>query len=146
MRVYLDICCLKRPFDDQSQPRIHLETEAVLALLNVSGKDVEFLHTGAHDLENEQNPLLSRATRVRQWLKSIVLTDLADDVLKARTTELMTLGFKSFDAFHLASAEAGRVEAFATCADRLQATANRHAAKIRVRVVNPVDLAREVLP
>lgn len=33
MRVYLDICCLKRPFDDQSQPRIHLEAEAVLALL-----------------------------------------------------------------------------------------------------------------
>jgi hypothetical protein len=28
--LYLDICCLKRPFDDQAQPRIRLESEAVL--------------------------------------------------------------------------------------------------------------------
>jgi hypothetical protein len=146
MRVYLDICCLKRPFDDQSQPRIHLETEAILALLDASGRQIEFLHTAAHDLENDQNPVASRAARVRQWLESIPRTDLADDVLRARTAELMNLGFKNFDAFHLASAETARAETFATCDDRLQATANRHAANLKVRVVNPVDLAREVLP
>jgi hypothetical protein len=28
-RVYFDTCALNRPFDDQSQPRIRLETEAV---------------------------------------------------------------------------------------------------------------------
>ncbi|MBE2197400.1 MAG: hypothetical protein IAE79_02240 [Anaerolinea sp.] len=27
MRVYLDVCCLNRPFDDQSQERIQLEAE-----------------------------------------------------------------------------------------------------------------------
>jgi len=27
-RVYLDLCCLNRPFDDQTQERIRLETEA----------------------------------------------------------------------------------------------------------------------
>lgn len=27
MRVYLDNCCYNRPYDDQSQMRIHLETE-----------------------------------------------------------------------------------------------------------------------
>jgi len=31
MRVYLDICCLKRPFDDQSQERVRLESEASFA-------------------------------------------------------------------------------------------------------------------
>lgn len=29
MKVYLDICCLKRPFDDQSQPRIAVESAAI---------------------------------------------------------------------------------------------------------------------
>jgi hypothetical protein len=29
--LYLDICCLKRPFDDQAQPRIRIESEAVLS-------------------------------------------------------------------------------------------------------------------
>ena len=28
MRVYLDNCCYNRPFDDQFQPRIALETQA----------------------------------------------------------------------------------------------------------------------
>ena len=28
MRIYLDTCCLQRPLDDQTQPRIRVETEA----------------------------------------------------------------------------------------------------------------------
>lgn len=28
-RIYLDVCCLQRPFDDQRQTRIRLEAEAV---------------------------------------------------------------------------------------------------------------------
>ena len=31
--VYLDVCCLNRPFDDQTQDRIRLESEAVLLIL-----------------------------------------------------------------------------------------------------------------
>ena len=31
--VYLDACCLNRPFDNQAQDRIRLEAEAVLAIL-----------------------------------------------------------------------------------------------------------------
>ena len=33
MKIYLDNCCYNRPFDDQTQDRIHIESEAVLALL-----------------------------------------------------------------------------------------------------------------
>jgi hypothetical protein len=33
MKIYLDVCCLCRPFDDQSQDRIRLETEAIVTLL-----------------------------------------------------------------------------------------------------------------
>src|SRR3989442_10626151 len=29
----LDVCCWNRPFDDQTQNRIHLEAEAVLAIV-----------------------------------------------------------------------------------------------------------------
>ena len=32
MRVYLDNCCYNRPFDDQSQLKVRLETEAKLAI------------------------------------------------------------------------------------------------------------------
>jgi hypothetical protein len=32
-RIYLDVCCLNRPFDDQTQDRVHLEAEAVILIL-----------------------------------------------------------------------------------------------------------------
>ena len=33
MRIYLDVCCLNRPFDDQRQDRLRFESEAILTIL-----------------------------------------------------------------------------------------------------------------
>ncbi len=33
MDIYLDNCCFNRPFDDQTSLRIHLESEAIKAIL-----------------------------------------------------------------------------------------------------------------
>ena len=68
MKLYLDVCCLKRPFDDQTQPRIRMETEAVLSLLAEGAVQFTLVRSVAHDLENDQNPLPWRAERVRAWL------------------------------------------------------------------------------
>jgi hypothetical protein len=65
MLVYLDICCLKRPFDDQSQSRIHLESEAVLGLLAAESDNLRFVRSAALHLENLQNPVAERASRVQ---------------------------------------------------------------------------------
>lgn len=35
MKIYLDCCSLRRPFDDKSQPRIAVEAEAVLVILSL---------------------------------------------------------------------------------------------------------------
>ena len=32
MKIYLDLCCFNRPFDDQTKARIKLETEAKLVI------------------------------------------------------------------------------------------------------------------
>lgn len=34
MKVYLDVCCLNRPFDDQTQDRIRIESESILTILS----------------------------------------------------------------------------------------------------------------
>jgi len=34
MRIYLDVCCLNRPFDDHTQDKIRLESEAVVTILS----------------------------------------------------------------------------------------------------------------
>jgi hypothetical protein len=58
---------------------------------------------------------------------------------------LITLGFKNFDALHLASAELLGADALGTCDDRFLATARRHASALNVRVASPIDLIREIL-
>ena len=58
------MCCLKRPFADQSQPRIRLESEAVLSLLAAESTTVDFIHSAALRLENRQHPIVLRAARV----------------------------------------------------------------------------------
>ena len=57
MKLYLDNCCFNRPFDDQTQLKIHLESQAKLAVQDM-------IINGVHSLiwsymleyENSQNP------------------------------------------------------------------------------------------
>ncbi len=57
----------------------------------------------------------------------------------------MAFGFRNFDALHIAFAESGGVDVFVTSDDRLLSLANRHVTRLRVRVLDVVTLAREVL-
>jgi hypothetical protein len=51
-RIYLDVCALCRPFDDQDQMRIHLETAAVLLILgHVRSKALTMIVSPVHDVE-----------------------------------------------------------------------------------------------
>ena len=145
MLIYLDMCCLKRPFDDQSQARIRLESEAVLSLLASESPEVRFARSSALILENQQNPVKERAFRVGLWLAQASPPALDRDALEARAGELVGAGFKSFDALHVASAELFRADAFGTCDDRLLAAATRNRDALKVRVVHVVTLAQEVV-
>jgi hypothetical protein len=51
MRLYMDVCCLNRPFDDQSQDRIRIESEAILAILNKCLNDWALVGSEAIDYE-----------------------------------------------------------------------------------------------
>lgn len=145
MKLYLDMCCLKRPFDDQTQPRIRLETEAVLSLLAEGSPLLVFVRSVAHDLENDQNPLPWRAERVRARLAERPLLEPPVEALRRRTGELMESGVRGFDALHLGCAELAGADAFVTCDDRLLAAARRPGGAIKVRVAELMALAREVL-
>jgi hypothetical protein len=145
MVIYLDMCCLKRPFDDQSQPRIRLETEAVLALLAIESDAVQFVRSPALMLENATNPIRERGARVEQWLTQKSLWQPDAQPLVARTATLMALGFKNFDALHVASAEQSKADVLATVDDRLLAAAKRNATTIVVRVEGVTTVAQEVL-
>jgi hypothetical protein len=144
VQAYLDVCALKRPFDDQTQPRVRLEADAVLELLAAPSERLTFVHAAAHDLENAQNPLGWRAGRVAEWLAAVPRAEVNALDLARRTQELMVLGFRNFDAFHVAYAEMAHADVFVTTDDRLLALGTRHAGVLGVRVVDVVTLVREV--
>jgi hypothetical protein len=50
--IYVDVCALSRPFDDQSFMRIRLETEAVNLILSKSREGrLGLIVSSAHDVE-----------------------------------------------------------------------------------------------
>src|ERR1700730_15972415 len=73
MRLYLDVCCLNRPFNDRTQERIRLESEAVLSVLSrIELGTATGIYSPMHAIEIANIPDLER--RVLVELLSNVLT------------------------------------------------------------------------
>ena len=141
MRLYLDACCLNRPFDDQSQTRVHLESEAVLAILErVTARTWTLLSSDALDFELARIPDPLRRARTRELLT------LAGDhaaVGPAETARAKTLskglGLRALNALHLACAETLHTDAFLTTDDRLWRACQRAAVgEVGCVVANPL--------
>jgi hypothetical protein len=67
--IYLDACCINRPFDDQSQARIRLEAEAVLLLLAEIGEGkLRWIGSNVLEYEVSRTPDLQRRQRVQRLL------------------------------------------------------------------------------
>lgn len=144
MRIYLDVCCLNRPFDDHTQDRVRLESEAVLTILgHCQTKNRILLSSEVIDLEISKIPDDDRRQRVG------ILTSLAqsyiviDEETEKRAMELERLGFKPFDAFHIACAEKGRAEVLLTTDDDLLRKAWRHKGAFKIKIENPVKWLME---
>ncbi len=72
MRIYLDVCCLNRPFDDQTQEKIHLEAEAVLIILsNIKSDRWELVGSDVIDFEISKIPEKERKKKVELLAQKI---------------------------------------------------------------------------
>ena len=144
MKIYLDVCCLNRPFDDHSQERIRFESEAVFTILSRS-KTLTLLTSDIVDLEIYKIPDEDRKQKV-MLISSIPKMNIAvDDEIISRAKELNKMGFKSFDAFHIACAEKGQADVLLTTDDHLLKKAMSHREFLKVRLENPLRWLMEEL-
>ena len=144
-QVYLDVCCLNRPFDDQRQDRIRLEAEAVLLILeHCEAGQWQWISSAVVEEEVDNTPNSERRHRVRNTLRGAHATVALTDAGIERAREIKAIGFRTYDALHLACAEQSGVDVFLTTDDRVIRTATRHAEKLKVRVANPLDWLVEV--
>lgn len=114
-RVYLDNCCYNRPFDDQSQVKVRLETIAKLTVqLMMATRRVEFVWSSTLDYELSKNPVPKRRVTISRWRSGAVEYVTASEEVCQRARELENVGFGAQDALHVASAENAGCDWFLT--------------------------------
>lgn len=72
--VYLDTSIYNRPFDDQTQPKIYLSTQAVILIMQmVEAQLIELVNSSALEYENSRNPfILQQQAMSRYLLRAVV--------------------------------------------------------------------------
>jgi predicted nucleic acid-binding protein len=136
--IYLDVCALSRPFDEQIQPRIRIETEAVqLILSHVRRGDLKLVVSAVHVVEinaikdtEERSALLALIDRLGRRPR----LELAK--ARQRAEELTDRKIGVADAAHLAVAEQAEAD-FITVDDRLVKRARR--AELKIWVGSPLQ-------
>lgn len=137
--IYLDVCCLNRPFDDWRQDRIRLEGQTILDIFKRFYSE-EWKLVSSEAIEAELNRMvnLDKLDRIRKLLQvaenKIILTDEIDK----RSQELENLGFGLYDSFPIACAETAKVDVLLTTDDRLLKKAIKYSHLLKVKLDNPV--------
>ncbi|OUL22740.1 PIN domain-containing protein [Nostoc sp. RF31YmG] len=139
-RVYLDTSVYNRPFDDQTQPKIFLETQAIILILQmVEARLIELVSSSVLEYENSRNPFIVNQQSMERYLQIATLRVLVDENIRIRAEQLQQQGIKPIDALHVACAEASRSDYFITCDRRL---INR-CHNLSLKVINPSNFIIE---
>jgi hypothetical protein len=137
MTVYLDNCAFNRPFDDQSQLRIRLESEAKLEIqAQIRDGALKLVWSYILDYENEANPFPERRWRIGEWREFATRTIVESENLLAVGKGLVPKGLKKIDSLHLACALEGKSELFFTTDDGILKKRNLIEG---IKILNPVE-------
>lgn len=123
MRVYLDNCCYNRPYDDQSQIRIHLETQAKLYIQDmIRRKQIELVTSYILDFENSNNRSVQKKLAIEKFMKeyaTFYVSNVNEKNIAKTAGLIMDTGVKEKDAYHVACALMAECDYFITTDDRL---------------------------
>jgi len=102
MKIYMDACCVNRLTDDQSQPRIQAEAEAIERILRgVREEKCSWLGSEVLTAEVERNPQIERRRENGALLSLASGSIEVNDQILDRARQLQAAGYEGFDALHL---------------------------------------------
>ncbi len=138
MKIYLDTSVYNRPFDDQTQPRIWLETLAFAVIMQIiEAGDAELVASSVVKYENSYSPSAMRRKWVERCVRLATISQEVDETIRERAQQLEDEGIKALDALHIACAEKAGSAYFVTCDDQL---IRRYTGKLTL--LNPIDFVR----
>lgn len=140
--IYLDVCTMCRPFDDQSIMRIRLETDAFYLILRaVENKNFGMILSPVHHGEigsiGDDYERLELTVLLRKYGKKV---SFQMDKIRKRAEELYALNFGVADSTHLAFAEVSS-DYFITCDDKLLRKYRK--LNFSLSVLNPVGFCQK---
>ena len=143
MRVYLDNCCYNRPYDDQSQIKVNLETRAKLDIqrriregtLELAASYVLVAENSANHFENKRKDIQAF---IDKYAKIYVSYNSIDEVNRL-ASEIMKAGIKPADASHVACAVIAECDCLITTDKRLLKYSTD-----RIRLMNPIEFITEM--
>ena len=143
MRIYLDNCCYNRPYDDQLQMRINLDTEAKLHIQDmVKNNELELVTSYMLDYENAKNRFWHKRQAISEFLNEneayYVSQDRNEEAIQI-AEEIKKTGVKNADALHVACAILAKSNYFITTDDRLLKYRSE-----KVEIVTPGEFVRRV--
>ncbi len=143
MKIYLDNCCYNRPYDDQTQIGISLETQAKLYVQDlIKKRKIELVTSYVLWYENSQNPYETKRTAIGEFIQknSTEHVDIEKaDEIKHKAKEIMKKGIKMKDAYHVACAIFSSCDYFLTTDNRLLKYRTTE-----IQMLNPVDFIRRL--
>jgi predicted nucleic acid-binding protein len=131
VKIYLDTSVYNRPFDDQTQPRIWLETLALALIL-------QLVEAGEVTLVN---PFSLRQDWMARCLEQATAYQRVNDSIRERAEALEKHGIRAVDSLHAACAESAGADYFLTCDDRLL----KKQKQISISCMNPLDFVQKVM-
>lgn len=143
-KVYLDTSVYNRPFDEQKQARIWLETLAFSVILQlIENHEVELITSSVLAYETGRNPHQQRREWVNRVAQQSTVYQLVDETIQQRANDLAAANIKPLDALHVACAETAAADYFVTCDDRL---IRRYQSLVSPKLVicNPPEFVRLV--
>ena len=144
MRVYLDLCCLNRPFDDLSFDRVRLESEAVLTVISrCESEQWVMLTSDILDFEKNKQTDLLKLEKVDALLTVAKEKLATTELVLTKAAEFQKAGIKIVDSIHLATAHENSVDVFLTTDDSFLRRAK--SLGLSMKVENPATWILEVI-
>ena len=140
LRLYLDSCTFNRPFDDQNQLKIKLETEAKLFIQQgIFDNKYELIWSYILEYENSQNKFDDRRNAIYDWKKIAKIYCTENDKIIKYAENLKIKNIRTKDALHIACS-------VYTNADYL-ITTDKQLFNLRlndIRIINPLTFINEL--
>lgn len=143
MKIYLDMCCYNRPYNDQSQLKISMETQSKLYIQGlVKDSRLELVTSYMLRYECGNNPFEMRRNAIFDFINENTYAYVGierQQIIEAKAVEIMKTGIKFKDACHVASAVYAGCEYFISTDRRLLKYRSSE-----IKMVTPIEFVMEM--